>query len=86
VRIGTAIYLLLAIPGLIFGFLLKVDELGFPCDSSGGLWSGPDTWQPPTSGVACEAIDFTPLYWLAPAIALAIIAVGIAAARYSTSH
>jgi hypothetical protein len=80
VRIATALYLILALPGLIFGFLLKVDPLGLPCDSSGGFWSL-DTWRAPISGEPCHTIDFTALYWLAPMIILTIIGFGIASAR-----
>lgn len=65
---ATALYLFLALPGLIFGFLLKVAPLGLPCDSSGGFW-GLDTWGSVTSGEPCRTIDYTTLYWLLPAVA-----------------
>jgi hypothetical protein len=81
VRIATALYLILALPGLIFGFLLKVAPLGLPCDSSGGLWSL-DTWRPVTSGEPCRTIDYATLYWLVPAVTLLIIGAAIALARH----
>lgn len=31
-RIATALYLTVAIPVLVFGFLLKAAPLGLPCD------------------------------------------------------
>ena len=80
VRIGTGLYLALALPGLIFGFLVKVDRLPLPCEPTGST-SWLDTWLQPTSGVACQTFDLAFLYWLVPALAILVIGIGIGAAR-----
>jgi hypothetical protein len=81
VRIGTAFYLALALPGLIFGFLVKVDPLGRLCEPPYSLL---DTFHPPTTGEPCVAFDFTPFYGIVPAIALVVIGLAVARARVAT--
>ncbi|MDA0182289.1 hypothetical protein OJ997_18425 [Solirubrobacter phytolaccae] len=77
VRIGTALYLALALPGLIFGFLLKVDPLPRLCEPEFGLLGVPYL----TSGDPCQTVDVTFLYWLLPAVAFVVIGLGVARAR-----
>lgn len=78
-----ALYLALALPGLIFGFLLKVDPLGGACEPT-GIINLLDTFTMPSSGEPCVAFDFTPLYWIVPALAFVVIGAGIVRARGAT--
>ncbi len=80
VRIAIALYLILALPALVFGFLLEVAPLGLPCDASGGFINLINPLFR-TSGEPCRTIDYTMLYWFIPAVTLVIIAVGIDSAR-----
>ena len=80
VRIATALYLIIALPGLVFGWLLRVAPLELPCEPT-GLINLINTLHSPTSGELCRSIDYTVLYWLVPAVVLVVIGVGIALAR-----
>lgn len=78
-RIATALWLLLALPGLAFGFLLRVAPLPRLCAPTYSLLEAPY----PTSGEPCRTIDLTLLWWVVPALVLLVIAAGISAARTS---
>ncbi len=85
IRIATALYLFLALPGLIFGWLLSVAPLGLPCEPTGpnGLLGGLSYR---TSGEPCQVIDYTILYWLIPALTLLVIGIGISSARHALAR
>ena len=76
VRIATALYLALALPGLVFGWLARAAPLGLPCDPTGEIV---DLLGSGTARVASRAapIDYAVLYWLIPAMVLLTIGVGI---------
>jgi hypothetical protein len=81
-RIATALYLLLALPGLVFGWLLSVAPLGLPCEPTAPRGPMGILW-PRTTGEPCAAIDYTILYWIAPAVALLAIGIGVNSARHA---
>jgi hypothetical protein len=85
IRIATALYLLLALPGLVFGWLLSVAPLGLPCEPTAARGPMGIMW-PRTTGEPCGAIDYTILYWIAPAVALLVIGIGINSARHALSN
>jgi len=76
VRVATALYLAVALPGLVFGWIATTKPLGPLCEPESSLL---DTFGV-TTGETCRTVDFSVVYWLAPALVLLTIAVGIAAA------
>jgi hypothetical protein len=79
VRIATGLWLVLALPGLVFGFISRVAPLPRLCEPSGAQMEVPYA----TSGVPCQLIDPSLLYWLVPALVLLMIAAGVGASRHA---
>jgi hypothetical protein len=82
VRIATALCLILALPGLILGFVVSAAPTRSPCDrasSSSGLLNLVHR----TGGEPCRPFDFTMLYWFLPVVVLLVIGLGIARAQRS---
>ncbi len=82
VRVATALYLAVALPGLVFGWIATTKPLGLLCEPR---YSFLDIGYA-TTGETCRTVDFSVLYWLAPALVLLTIGVGVAAAGLNARH
>jgi ABC-type enterochelin transport system permease subunit len=74
-RIAMRLLVLVALPGVVFGALVNAFANPSGCDADHLellSWSS----GPPN----CVALDWTVLYWIAPALAAVVIAVGLSSA------
>jgi hypothetical protein len=70
IRLVIALSVALALPGLVFGFCLKVAPLGRRCDPTPGLLGL-------SFGEPCRTFDPSVLYLLVPAVTLLLVVIAL---------